>query len=255
MNRTDIALDLACKHNEELKQSYLAQADRIIRENEVIVLFTTDIHAETGKLHYVKERLVQLQGEGRNALLVDSGDINEKTKDITDYLNGYWDCVTAGNHDALCNGATFYKRVDEANFTYLAYDLVRNGEPVLTPYRIFDFGGIRLGIIGQSRIHTSSGKWDAKVERSAESFQKWIDEMDADYIIALIHMGEDECRKYLKQLHGIDAVLGGHTHKKVNTILKDRDGNDVIFAQAGVRMNCYGEMAISDTIKVELKGV
>ena len=258
MNRYDIALDIACNHNEELKQNCLSQADKIIKENEVIVLFTTDIHAQTEKLHIVKERLMELELEGRNVLLVDSGDINEKTRDITKQMNGYYDVVTAGNHDCSCTGKVFMDRVKEADFTYIAYDLVKDGEPVLDPYRIYEFPSMKIGFIGQSYLNTTSGKWDgAKAKRDPLVLQEWVDKIrnDVDYVILLLHNGEDAAKTILKKVSGIDIILGGHTHKIVAKTLTDMDGRNVCYAQAGVRLNCYGEMTISDTVTVEMKGM
>ena len=257
MNKYDIALDLACGDDEDRKRECLERAEMIIRQNEVIVLFTTDIHTATGKLHHVLERKEEIQ-QDRNVLLVDSGDINEKTKDVTFALNGFYDYVIAGNHDSLCNGQNFFKRVEEAKFEYIGYDLMKDDVPVFKPYVIKDYGYLRLGIVGQGRLSTSSGKWDGmKTKRDPALLQKYIDEIrdEVDYIILLIHAGEDEVKKLLKKVNGIDVVLGAHTHKKVNTILNDKDGKEVYLAQAGWKLNFYGEMTISDSIKVKLKNL
>lgn len=256
MNKYDIALDLACNYNAELKEQYLKQAEKTIKSNEVVILFTTDIHTATGKLHHVTERKTELLKESRNVLLLDSGDINEKTKDVTKQMNGYYDFVVGGNHDSLCNGQNFLKRVDEADFQYIGYDLVKDGVPVFDPYVIKDYGCFKIGIIGQGRLNVSSGKWNGmKAKRDNVLLQKYVDEIrsDVDCVILLYHAGLDECRKMLKTVSGIDVVLGGHTHKIVNEVLMDKNGKCVHFAQAGVRLNCYGEMTLNDEILIELK--
>lgn len=144
MNKYDIALDYASADAGKPKEYYLDKADGYIKSHQTIILFTTDIHAQNQKLGIVEQKKDELIGEGNNVLLVDSGDINEASKDITLSMNNYYDCVTAGNHDGLCNGQNFFKRVNEATFTYVSYDIVRNNEPVLPPYKIFEYDSMKI---------------------------------------------------------------------------------------------------------------
>lgn len=258
MNKYEIALKIACETSKKSMEQCLVEAEDYIRANEVTILFTTDIHAQNQKLDIVKNRKMELVENKHNVLLVDSGDINEKTKDITLSMNGYYDCVTGGNHDGVCNGQNFMKRVEEADFTYLSFDLIKNDIPVLQPYKIYEFPCMKIGFIGWSLLNIGSGKWDgAKTKRDPLLLKKYVDEIrnDVDYIVLLLHNGEDEAKKILKKVGGIDIILGGHTHKIVNKTLPDVDGKQVIFAEAGHRLNCYGELAINDSIQVEIKEI
>ena len=96
-------------------------------------------------------------------------------------------------------------------------------DPVFKPYSLRSVGGVALAIVGQAFPYTPIAHprylvadWSFGIQESR--LQKLVDEVRAKgarAVVLLSHNGMDVDLKLATRVHGIDAILGGHTHDGV----------------------------------------
>ncbi|SIQ79824.1 sulfate thiol esterase SoxB [Paracoccus thiocyanatus] len=96
-------------------------------------------------------------------------------------------------------------------------------EPAFEPYKIFERGGQRIGVIGQAfpYMPIANPKWmfpEYSFGIREERMQQVVDELRAegvDLVVCLSHNGFDVDKKMAGRVKGIDVILSGHTHDAV----------------------------------------
>jgi sulfur-oxidizing protein SoxB len=93
-------------------------------------------------------------------------------------------------------------------------------DPVFKPYTLRTMNGIPVAIIGQAFPYTPIAnprymvaEWTFGIQE--ERLQKLVDEVrakGAQAVVLLSHNGLEVDQKLASRVHGIDAILGGHTH-------------------------------------------
>lgn len=162
-----------------------------------------------------------------------------------------YDVVTLGNHEfdngieALCENL---KKIENTKFVCSNLDLTpfELGEYV-KPYAIIERGGMKIGFIGlESNIKSNvSSTTSSRIQQfeDVESVNKWSsylrEEEKVDMVILLSHAGYDKDQKIIPETHGVDIVIGGHSHTFVDDFIYvgDADGKQVPIIQDG----CWGE--------------
>lgn len=95
------------------------------------------------------------------------------------------------------------------------------GDPVFHPYTIKEVGGARVGVIGQAFpyvpvSHPRRYVPDLTFGIREAQVQKLIDELrdrkQVDLVVLLSHNGIAVDLKLAARVHGLDVILGGHTH-------------------------------------------
>jgi sulfur-oxidizing protein SoxB len=93
-------------------------------------------------------------------------------------------------------------------------------EPVFKAFRIFEKGGIRIGVVGQAFPftpvahprwlvpHWTFGIREADVRRHVRDVRR----AGAELVVLLSHNGFDSDRKLARRVAGIDVILTAHTH-------------------------------------------
>jgi len=103
------------------------------------------------------------------------------------------------------------------------------GEPVFKPYVVRELGGARIGILGQAFPYTPISHPqrfmpDLSFGIRDEQAQKWVDELrktqKVDAVVLLSHNGVAVDLKMASRVHGIDVILGGHTHDGIPQPIK-----------------------------------
>ena len=152
-----------------------------------------------------------------------------------------YDAATIGNHDLDHGAVPLARALRLARFPVIASNLRAGGElgRLMSPSLILDrrirlsdgqFAPIRIGLVGILPPQVSAwtaGSFDPPLETTgivdtvaATSAQ--LRTKGADIVVVLSHSGEgvhgdvddgENVAGLLRQLHGIDAVLAGHTHK------------------------------------------
>jgi sulfur-oxidizing protein SoxB len=95
------------------------------------------------------------------------------------------------------------------------------GDPLFRPYTLREVGGVRVGIIGQAFPYTPIAHPRRFVPEVTfgireDQIQRLVDELrqtrQAECVVLLSHNGVAVDLKLAGRVHGLDVILGGHTH-------------------------------------------
>ena len=261
-----------------------AAADETGAAGGVTVLYTNDIHTYITKdLTYSK--VAAYKDSLENVLLVDAGDhiqgtaygSMDKGATIAQLMNaaGY-DLATLGNHEFDYGMDGCMAAIEAADFPYVSCNFYHEangvaGENVLDSYKVFKVGGVKIAFIGITTpesftkstpsyfqdengnyIYGIAGGTDGEALYTA--VQNAIDaaSAEADYVIALGHLGVDESsqpwtsREVIANTTGLDAFIDGHSHTTIPMEeVTDEGGNTVILTQTGSYLDAVGQMTIA----------
>ena len=250
----------------------------------VTVLYTNDIHTYITKdLTYSK--VAAYKDSLENVLLVDAGDhiqgtaygSMDKGATIAQLMNaaGY-DLATLGNHEFDYGMDGCMAAIEAADFPYVSCNFYHEangvaGENVLDSYKVFEVGGVKIAFIGITTpesftkstpsyfqdengnyIYGIAGGTDGEALYTA--VQNAIDaaSAEADYVIALGHLGVDESsqpwtsREVIANTTGLDAFIDGHSHTTIPMEeVTEEGGSTVILTQTGSYLDAVGQMTIA----------
>lgn len=193
-------------------------------------------------------------------LLLHAGDFNQGTSYFSELggevelqvVNAFrYDCIALGNHE-FDNGiedlAGRLARLDGipvvcANLDLTPFELGK----YVKPYTVLQRGGLKIGIVGlitniSTNVSSTISSRIPQLEPVATA-QKYVDllrtDEKCDMVILLSHCGYREDQEIIAAMHGVDLVVGGHSHTFVDDFIrvKDADGRDVPIIQDG----CWGE--------------
>jgi 5'-nucleotidase/UDP-sugar diphosphatase len=206
-----------------------------------------------------------------NVLMMDAGDVmtgNPITERL--YRNVYggalfemlnmmgYDVWCPGNHDLDISQDNLRGLVSIARFPTVCANLVndRMEFPLGNrPYVILERGGIRIGVIGimsqeLSSLVNQNNLVGLRVLSPAETLEL---DPKTDLLIALTHQGVDEDSALALQVHGLDVIVGGHSHTRLK---KPKLVNDVIIVQSGSNTENLGvlDLTIADDRVVHYDG-
>ncbi len=203
-----------------------------------------------------------VDGKG-NVLLLHAGDFSQGSSYFTllrgfvevDLMNALgFDATAIGNHEFDNGIDELTARVKKmkfpvvcANYDFSEFELGR----YVKPYVILRRGGMKIGVIGLTT--DVRPVVDAKIARQLEYLDpvemtnRYADilrnEKKCDMIICLTHLGFQSektlmDRELVSGIHGVDLVVGGHSHTFLKEIWwqKDADGVEVPIVQNG----CWG---------------
>ncbi len=169
-----------------------------------------------------------------DSILLDGGDTWHGS--MTSFLTKGQDMVNVMNAlgvDAMTShwewtyGTERVKEIVETQlkFPFLGANIfdVEWDEPAFEPYKIFERGGQRIGVIGQAfpYMPIANPKWmfpEYSFGIREERMQQVVDELRAegvDLVVVLSHNGFDVDKKMGGRVKGIDVILSGHTHDAV----------------------------------------
>ena len=194
-----------------------------------------------------------------NVLLLHAGDFSQGTSYFTilngdleiDVINAMgYDCVCLGNHE-FDNGLEELGRrlsalqcpVVCANYDFTPFEAGK----YIAPYTIVRKAGISIGIIGLlcdvssvvSRETADRMPYLGPDEEVANKWAKYLkEEALCDKVILLTHIGYEEDVALAPKLHGVDLIVGGHSHTFLDapTVCKDADGKPLPVITDG----CWG---------------
>ena len=195
-----------------------------------------------------------------NLLLVDAGDFCQGTPYFNFYhgrveidamnLMGYA-AATLGNHEFDNGLDTLAAVLATAQFPIVCANYDFSGtvmEGKTNPSVIIRKGGLKIGVFGlgcdPKGLIADKNFLPAKYLDPYTSAQEAVDKLRAekcDIVVCLSHLGtygkaaEDVCDVQLVQnTRGIDAVIGGHTHKLYDNLrVPNLDGDSIPICQMG----------------------
>ncbi|OGC96288.1 MAG: hypothetical protein A2W25_03975 [candidate division Zixibacteria bacterium RBG_16_53_22] len=205
----------------------------------------------------------QERGQSERSLLLDAGDLMTGTL-ICDmeYQGAYGGALVAmmndigydgwvfGNHEFDKGASNVRNLIKIAGFPVFCANFVK-GDTSFVPeaYHIYDVNGLKVGVVGLT-YHKMVGmaapeKLDGFISLDpAPEVDKIVAEIDpkTDLIIVLSHLGIDNDRELAKSIRGVDLILGGHSHTRLET---PERVNGVIIAQTGSNCRNLGRLDLT----------
>lgn len=246
---------------------------------KITILHTNDVHSHIDPFPATDPKnpnqggvarraaiIEQIRKEEPNVLLLDAGDIFQGTP----YFNYYggelemklmsmmkYDLATIGNHDFDNGVEGLLAQMPHANFQFVNANYNFMNTVLYThiePYKIFNKGGIKIGIFGlgielqglvDKKLYRET-KYNDPIEVAQDMSRILKDEKKCDLVICLSHLGfnyKNDPEKpsdinLARKTKNIDLIIGGHTHTFLDkpVIEKNIDGQEVLVNQVG----CYG---------------
>jgi 5'-nucleotidase len=250
-----------------------------IETKKITILHTNDVHSHIDPFPVNHPRNPNMGGAARRAaiienirkeeehvLLLDAGDIFQGTP----YFNYYggelefklmsmmqYDLATIGNHDFDNGIEGLYAQLPHAQFEFVSanYDFKNTVlDSHVKPYKIFNKGGIKIGVFGlgielEGLVDKKAYKETVylnPIEVAQDMTRILKHNKKCDLVICLSHLGfnyKNEPNKIsdldlAKKTKDIDLIIGGHTHTFLDkpVIEKNSEGKEVMINQVG----CYG---------------
>lgn len=170
-----------------------------------------------------------LKKQYKNTLVLDAGDINmgsvlsnlfKAEPDILAYNLLLYHAVVLGNHEFDNTPEILRKQIDAADFKFISanVDLAE-----VSPYMIKNFGNLIAAVIGITTTDTpktsSFGKnyvFSDEI-KTAREFVELVRKYNPDITILLTHVGIDKSKTLADSVAGIDIIIDGHSHTRMDT--------------------------------------
>jgi 5'-nucleotidase / UDP-sugar diphosphatase len=203
----------------------------------------------------------------RPTLLLAAGDMIQgnpwanlfKGKSSIEVMNAmHFSAMVLGNHEFDYGQDVLQARIHEAHFPVLAANV--QTLPGVKPYVITRLGGIKIAIIGlvteDTPITTHPDNVQGLSFTSAfKSAQKILKELDkkVDLVLVLSHLGLPADQRLARAVKGIQVIVGGHTHTRVDTPMKV---NGTIIVQAWEHAKALGvlDLTVKDHEVMDYEG-
>jgi len=254
-----------------------------IPTGDIVVLYTNDVHCGVdqgfgyaGLVSY-REKLL---GEGHAVTLVDLGDSIQGEPIGTLSAGAYlielmnqagYDLAIPGNHEFDYGMDRFLELAEAAQFPYLSVNFVKGDEPVLAPYQIVDYSGVKVAYLGLTTPKTltsstpkyfqdDSGNFiygflqDESGQKLYDAVQNAVDSAraeGADYVVVLGHLGIAEetspwmSTEIIANTTGIDVVLDAHSHSVLPCErVQNKAGGEVLLSSTGTKLQNIGVLRI-----------
>ena len=223
------------------------------RTYKITILHTNDHHGrfwKNGDGEYgmaARKTLIdsirkEVTAAGGHSLLLDGGDVNTGVpeSDLQDAVPDFkgmdmlgYDAMAVGNHEFDKPLAVLKMQRDLIKFPMLAANIYDrspggNGQRLFEPYKIFNLGGVRVGVLGLTTEDTQKmvlpdNVKNVEFRNAIAEAGKVVPELRAkvDVVIAATHMGHYQNGEHGTQaagdvemaraVKGLDLVVGGHT--------------------------------------------
>ena len=206
------------------------------------LLHTNDTHARVdgqdgiGGSARLATVINQYRATNNNVMLVDAGDQFQgtlfyrlyKADIITQTMNllGY-DAMTIGNHEFDDGPAQLARLISGVNFPVVSANIDASAEPALAgliaPSTVVTINGEQIGVVGVTTQETpilSSPGPNVHFSDEVAAVQAAVDQFTAqgiNKVVALTHIGYVEDMALAQAVHGVDIIVGGHSHTFVYT--------------------------------------
>jgi len=233
---------------------------------DVTILFTNDTHAHLDNVARRWTTIQQVRAETEHSILLDAGDVFSGTLYFNQYLGqadlefmnlmGY-DAMVPGNHEFDKGPGPLAEFVKNAEFPIVSANVDYSEEPALSglvnenvaanakggaiyPATALDVGGERIAVFGLTTPDTAflANPGDHidfldAVDTARETVAS-LAAQGYDKIVALTHLGYDKDVALAEAVEGIDIIIGGHSHTRLDeaTVVRG-DGEPTLIAQTG----------------------
>ncbi|MDZ7672479.1 MAG: 5'-nucleotidase C-terminal domain-containing protein [Halanaerobiales bacterium] len=243
------------------------------QNSKIVILHTNDEHGSINNFAKIASLKQQYENnpEYDDVLLVSAGDAfsgnpvvdeyvidgeNLRGKPLVDLMNeaGY-DVSTLGNHEFDYGQERLQANMDFAKYPMILANIeVDPNEADLDqpePYTFIETdNGLKLAFLGVIQVQESgypstlpTNLYGLKYLDPLETVKNYMylqDESDA--FILLSHVGHNWNQELAKQVSGIDAIIGAHSHTVVEKAIKVQD---TLIAQAGSDLKYLGKIVLT----------
>lgn len=250
---------------------------------KITILHTNDMHGMMMPFNYTVENKYKSDNAGGLArraalikdirksaenpvILIDAGDIFTRGPWHTKFMGiPEVEAMNLIGYDMMCVGNNEFKAVDTTDSQKMMLRLMRRSKfPWLTanltvgdtevpvegihPFVVRDINGVSVGFMGltapRSSEYPQTAGW--KISDPIDAAKKWapLARKECDILIAITHIGDILDEMLVKNVAGIDAVVGGdfHTYIEKARMIKNPDGRDVPVVQAGEQGIVLGQL-------------
>ena len=165
---------------------------------------------------------------GGSHLILDAGDLFFASMPTPPFREAQWiaqaeallesfnqagtDAAVPGELDFASGLPRFDALRAKAKFPFLAANLIKGDRPYLPPAKIFNRGGKRIAVLG---LVDESLRWPQELRATPhlEAARRLIPELrrQADYVVALTHLGVEKDKALAEAAPDIDLIVGGHS--------------------------------------------
>ena len=242
----------------------------IVHTNDIHGYVVTDTSEPSVGYAQIKQYAEDAEATGADVLLLDAGDASQgqpivnlsKGLNAIKFMNatGY-EAMCPGNHEFDWGVDQFLQNVETAEFPVLCANMLRTSDKTLyfEPYKIFEKGGYKVGVIGLDTPETLTKSNPALMQNVSflmgddlyACAQQYVDEVKAagcDLVVVLGHLGIDEestgnrSIDVIANTTGIDLFIDGHSHDELNEEVeqKHEEGAEDVPTTLLVSTGCYG---------------
>ena len=234
----------------------------MLRPSEFVILSTNDMHASLDNV----ARLATAVEKCRDTvftIVVDAGDrwtgnayvdLAEGRLPMIRLMNAVgYDVATLGNHDFDPGQQVLDNAVDKAKFAVVCANMESEGEwlddveesaQIVTPEGVkVDFVGVVTSYSNGHPDGNDSNFEGLKFEDPQIVAEHEGDDSDGDVKVLLSHMGHDRDLALAERYSGYDVIIGGHTHKLLDTVV-----NGTVVGQTQRKLKYVG------VTKVKMRG-
>lgn len=257
----------------------VAQLDLTAEEGPftMSILHTNDTHAYVEQFPRLITAVDQLRSEKENSLLVNAGDVFSGTLYFRQYLGladlyfmnqlGF-DAMTLGNHEFDKDSATLANFIKQAEFPIVSANVNmandadlgplfndsiggNNEQGEIFPAIIKEVDGEEVGIFGLTTEDTSflaNPGDDIVFEDAAAKANETIAMLEAqgvNKIIALSHLGYQPDLALAEAVDGIDVIVGGHSHTKLDSPVVVEKEEPTLIVQANEYLKYLGVLDVT----------
>ncbi len=219
-----------------------------------------------GGISYLAKKANELRKE-RPSLLLSSGDMIQgdnwanlfQGESVIKWMNEMkFDAMVVGNHEFDFGQEILKKRISEARFPILGANV--EGLSSVKPYIIKELHGVKIAIVGVTTGDTPVITHPKNViglefQSPADTVEKYVKELreQSDILIVLSHIGCSVDRMLAEKVRGVDVIVGGHSHTRINEPARV---GDTIVVQAWEHAKALGvlDLTIAGGKIVRFKG-
>ena len=245
----------------------------MLRPSEFVILSTNDVHASLDNM----ARLATAVKKCRDTVftvVADAGDrwtgnayvdLAEGRLPIVRLMNAIgYDVAALGNHDFDPGQQVLDEAIRNSKFAYLCANMRSEGEwlrGVEPSKRIVTPDGVTIDFVGVVTSY-SNGHPDGndnnfeglRFEDPQVVAERECGASDGDVKVLLSHMGDDRDFALTNRFGGYDILIGGHTHKVLDTLV-----NGTTMGQTGRKLKVVGatrvKMRGSKIVSVEYENI
>ena len=234
----------------------------ITQKSEFVILSTNDMHASLENM----SRLATAVKKCRDTvftIVVDAGDrwtgnayvdLAEGRLPMIRLMNAVgYDVAALGNHDFDPGQKVLDEALDKADFEVVCANMTATGElldDVDACKRIETPAGVAVDFVGVVTSYANGHPDGNDVNFEGLKFEdpqlvakRECEDSNADVKVLLSHMGHDRDFELVSQYGGYDILIGGHTHKLLDTLV-----NGTVIGQTERKLRYVG------VTKVKMRG-